>query len=187
MRYPSVLEFYQRLGQTPIPQETFERVLDQNQFEATVKHFAAVEQGYRERGDEESNAAFYQCFYTDRIPELDITWSEAYARVYSPAFETVVLPELARFCDYRNAGGASWPRSLTSGTRHPGSAARCRFFPCAMERRISTAARLTESYNLPCSAYRYRRLRQAHRGCAGSARRLPRGATRGNVGHAVVS
>lgn len=91
-------QYYTDLGLKLIHSDHLNQIIERNMTHPAVRRFAEVRQGQIEFGDDEANVAFYHCFYTERVPELGLTWSQAYAGAYFPLFERVSLPDLEYFC-----------------------------------------------------------------------------------------
>lgn len=99
MRYLAADTYYEMLGLTPIPLEELARIVQAHADDPIIQRFANADARFRVAGDDASNRAFYACFYRDVVPELDVTWCEAYERAYFRSLDREVLPQLARFCD----------------------------------------------------------------------------------------
>ncbi len=95
-----VQAFYDQLGFTPIPTEEIDALLRKHRSDERVRRYLSTSDLHGQRGDDVSNRAFYQCFYGECVPELNIPWAEAYARSYDLPHELAVLPKLALFCDH---------------------------------------------------------------------------------------
>lgn len=94
----SLDKYYADLGLKTLDPDQLNRLIAQNVGEPSVQRFTERLRQQLEVGDEAGNVAFYQCFYTELVPGLGMTWSQAYACAYFPPFERVSLPDLEYFC-----------------------------------------------------------------------------------------
>lgn len=90
--------YYADLGLKFLEPEYLDCLLRQAATHQAVQRFLELLRQQREVGDDAANRAFYQCFYTEKIPGLELTWADAYACAYLVSYEGVSLPDVEYFC-----------------------------------------------------------------------------------------
>ncbi|MFY9484845.1 MAG: class I SAM-dependent methyltransferase [Patescibacteria group bacterium] len=94
----SVDKFFDLLGLSQLSSEGLSDVIGRNASSSSVQQFQRSDLDYCKYADDASAIEFYRCFYGNTVPELDITWSELYCRVYNRDLDAKTLPELVHFC-----------------------------------------------------------------------------------------